>query len=172
MADTTGTNAVTVEEAAILLSTSPEAIRKRIYRGTLSASKDGGRWMVYLKEDGTPAERKEDAGRPTGQDTTPDGEDTGRHTGRGRVPSVDDLRLRVAVLEERVRSLETALEAERAERERWYHAYQEQTRLLDQEQKVSISGNVRAVQMEEPRKALTFGEKMKAFFSRPIGGRD
>lgn len=48
MADSTETNAVTVEEAAILLSTSPEAIRKRIYRGTLSASKDGGRWMVYI----------------------------------------------------------------------------------------------------------------------------
>jgi hypothetical protein len=168
MSDTTTKNTVTVEEAAILLSTSPEAIRKRIYRGTITAKKDDGRWMVFLKDDGTPASKEDDTGRPTGQDAAQDAKDAGRHAVRGRGPSIDDLRLRVAVLEERIHGLEISLAAEKAERERWYQAYQEQTRLLDQEQRISISGNVRAVHESKPQKAISFKEKLKTFFTRPI----
>jgi excisionase family DNA binding protein len=43
---------VPIEEAARILGTSTAAIRKRIKRGTLTATKsEGGRWMIVLPGD-------------------------------------------------------------------------------------------------------------------------
>jgi hypothetical protein len=66
---------VDIAEAATRLQTTPEAIRKRIRRGSLEASKQDGRWYVVLDVSRT-ASSSEGAGRPgdgvqdTGQDAS------------------------------------------------------------------------------------------------------
>ena len=52
-ADTT-TESVSVTEAADLLGISPDAVRARIHRGTLSATKHDTLWRVHLSADGKP----------------------------------------------------------------------------------------------------------------------
>ncbi|MCD6031186.1 MAG: hypothetical protein K0S78_3360 [Thermomicrobiales bacterium] len=54
---------VSLKEAAVRLGISPDAVRKRLERGTLRGEKRGGRWRVALEPD---------AQADTDQDGTPD----------------------------------------------------------------------------------------------------
>ena len=61
--DDTTTETVSVTEAADLLGISPDAVRARIHRGTLYATKRDNLWRVHLSADGKPY-------RPTDRHTT------------------------------------------------------------------------------------------------------
>jgi hypothetical protein len=74
---------VDIGQAARILGTTPAALRKRIRRGTLAATKRAGLWYVTLP--GT--------SRQTGRRTEDAGPDTERPTGQpGDSPLVDTLR--------------------------------------------------------------------------------
>jgi len=66
MPTTTPADAMTlsVRDAARVLGTSPEAVRKRLDRGTLHGVKRGRQWVVYL----SPADLPSDAGQDAGAD--------------------------------------------------------------------------------------------------------
>jgi len=54
---------VPIEQAAAILGTTFSAIRKRIKRGTLTATKgDGGRWMIFLPAEGEATDYPEATG--------------------------------------------------------------------------------------------------------------
>jgi hypothetical protein len=109
-------NRVTVQQAAIILGISDEAVRARIRRGKLAGDKRGSTWVVYLPDE---------AGQePTQQDTThhptqPTAH-TQQHTTQHQGPLVAHLEGEVAYLRERLEeadrqrgSLQRQLEAER-----------------------------------------------------------
>jgi hypothetical protein len=58
---------VSLKEAAVRLGISPDAIRKRLERGTLHGEKRAGRWRVFLEPDA-----EVDASGDLDQDATPD----------------------------------------------------------------------------------------------------
>lgn len=80
--------AMSIAEAARLLGASPEAVRKRVRRGTLEAYKLDGEWRVVLSHR---SESGGDNGQAVGRaDTRHDGQDAAQD---------GDLRHRIAVLE-------------------------------------------------------------------------
>ncbi len=88
---------VTVQEAADMFGISQEAVRMRVKRGTLESEKRGGRVYILFNTDPT-------------QDLTQDrtGDQGGSH--------LDELRSRVADLQDQVRYLREQLDAERQAR--------------------------------------------------------
>src|SRR4051794_21749109 len=65
---------VPIQDAAVRLGTSPEAIRKRLARGSLRGEKHAGRWVVWLPQDeaDSPASGHQDAEPDTRQDVEQD----------------------------------------------------------------------------------------------------
>src|SRR5829696_550595 len=96
--------------AAVALGISPEALRKRVSRGTIPARKVGGVWMVSLDPD-TP-------GR-TDNRTAPNGA-PGHATVRPGVsaPAIDPSDY--ARAQERISGLEAQLSQAQADRDRWH----------------------------------------------------
>ncbi len=77
---------MTLQEAGEALGISPDAVRMRVKRGTMRGEKDAqGRWQVWI-----------DVGEQEGEQAPE----------RRSVDDVDDLRLRVAVLEARLEAAE------------------------------------------------------------------
>jgi len=108
----TGQDMVDIGTAAVRMGVTPEAVRKRISRGTIPAAKQDGRW--YIVEDGIQAAVQDAAsasgvGRPV--------QDTGRYTGQdvqgnrpdGRDVLVAELQDRIDNLQEQLRSMNQAL---------------------------------------------------------------
>jgi hypothetical protein len=96
--------------AAVALGISPEALRKRVSRGSIPARKVAGVWMVTLDPDAP--------GR-TASRTTPNGTD-GQATVRPR-PSTSAIDpSNYARAQERISGLEAQLSQAQADRDRWY----------------------------------------------------
>ena len=88
--------AIPITDAAARLGVSPEAIRKRIARGSLAGEKRGGVWYVVL-----PDAMSGRSTRSSGRTRRPDA--SGQpDTASGHTELVAELRSRVAFLEERV----------------------------------------------------------------------
>jgi hypothetical protein len=98
---------VPIDVAAATLSTTTAAIRKRIKRGTLAATKDGaGRWLIFLPESpSTEATRKAGQG-------CPDEVDAGLDAG-SPIPD-EGASARIAALEREAAVLRAELSATRA----------------------------------------------------------
>lgn len=78
---------ISLQEAGELLGISPDAVRMRIKRGKMQGEKDeAGRWQVWIDTEGEQEAEQEPE--------------------RGSVDDVDDLRLRVAVLEAQLEATE------------------------------------------------------------------
>jgi len=60
------TQGLNISTAAAQMGITPEAVRKRIARGTLRATKQEGRWHISLKDIGQ--DTRQDTGQDTGQD--------------------------------------------------------------------------------------------------------
>ena len=123
--------AVAVEEAAALLHTSADAIRKRLRRGTLDGVKGaGGVWSVYLPTAGQQA--------TTGQD----GHEPEQAIRRGRTSQTShqaqDVAARLTAMEAENTILREALEEARQDRESWREQATQLTRLLDQQQQLAL----------------------------------
>jgi hypothetical protein len=96
--------------AAVVLGISPEALRKRVSRGTIPARKVAGVWMVRLDPDST--------GR-TDTRTHPNGTPGQAHVRpRLSVPAIDPADY--ARAQERISGLEAQLSQTQADRDRWY----------------------------------------------------
>jgi hypothetical protein len=112
---------VTVAEAAARLGVTPDAVRRRLHRGTLAGDKtEEGQWRVWLPE--PPPEDdsgdREEAARPSpGPDTTPP----------GRSPADTEL---IEALQATVTDLRTRLDAEGEARRRADHIILEVSRRL------------------------------------------
>jgi hypothetical protein len=96
--------------AAVALGISPEALRKRVSRGTIAARKVAGVWMVSLDPDS--------AGRPDTR-THPNGT-PGHATVRPRpsTPGIDPADY--ARAQERISGLEAQLAQAQSDRDRWH----------------------------------------------------
>jgi len=64
------TQDLNISTAAAQMGITPEAVRKRIARGTLRATKQEGRWHVDIGE-----ATRQDTGKDTGQDDHPNDKD-------------------------------------------------------------------------------------------------
>jgi hypothetical protein len=95
--------------AAAVLGISPEAVRKRITRGTLPARKVAGAWMVTITPDAP--------GRTNGRSPA-DGHP--RHTTVRPRPSAAVDPTDYARAQERIAGLEAQLTQAREDRDRWY----------------------------------------------------
>jgi hypothetical protein len=108
--DTSTPAELELRAAAVVLGISPEALRKRVSRGTIAARKIAGVWMVSLDPDS--------AGR-TDTRTHPNGT-PGHATVRPRssTPGIDPADY--ARAQERISGLEAQLVQAQADRDRWY----------------------------------------------------
>ncbi len=122
--------AYSVEQAATLLAVTPDAIRKRIKRGTLHGVKDaGGAWQVLLDgEQSAPDKTQDGTRRKTGQDPPPDT----RH-------QQDGMAARVAALEAENTLQRELIEQARQEATRWQQQADNLTLLLSQQQQLALA---------------------------------
>jgi hypothetical protein len=110
---------VTVPEAAARLGVTPDAVRRRLHRGTLAGDKtEEGQWRVWLPE---PVPEAETGDRPDAARSSP-GPDT---TPPGRSPADAEL---IEALQATVTDLRTRLDAEGEARRRADHIILELSR--------------------------------------------
>jgi hypothetical protein len=112
--DTSTPAELELRAAAVVLGISPEALRKRVSRGTIPARKVAGVWMVALDPDGrTAAAARTDI--RTAHNGTP-----GHAAGRTRLstPAIDPSDY--ARAQERISGLEAQLSQAQADRDRWH----------------------------------------------------
>ena len=104
----TGQDMIDIGTAAVRMGVTPEAVRKRISRGTISATKQDGRW--YIVQDAVQdASSTSGVGRPV--------QDTVRYTGQhvqdnrpdGRDVLLVELQDRIYSLQEQLRVMNQAL---------------------------------------------------------------
>ncbi len=93
---------ITVDEAARRLQITPEAVRKRIQRLTLSAEKEGRAWRVLWQPD-APPDIQQDTNRP--QDARQNA--IGQPAAEMEIPL---LKARIVALEDTIRRLEADIE--------------------------------------------------------------
>jgi Tfp pilus assembly protein FimV len=104
----------TVAEVAARLGVTPDAVRRRLHRGTLAGAKTAdGEWRVWFPDD-PPGPRQDDR-QDDRQDTARTRQDATPAEAEGLRAHVDDLRDEVAFLREQLaqRSRELAAERER-----------------------------------------------------------
>lgn len=179
----TQTAPVSVDEAARLLGVTPEAIRKRIGRGTLAAVKGaGGRWYVSLPvatpdADRTPAQ---DTGQDAGQDRTgqPDAHGTPEPDAHRATPpllpgTLADLAARLAAseadntaLRDQVRELQHRAAELSADRDAWRDQAQAVTQALQQQQALALPDRMRAMPAIEAQPGVW--QRVKAFLTRKL----
>lgn len=120
---------VPIEQAAAILGTTSSAIRKRIKRGTLTATKgEGGRWMIFLPVEGATTDSPE--ATRTLPDDSPEGQDAGQPggypqdgTSAGSLPA--EILARLAALEAENAAIREALAETRKDRDAWHDQAQQ-----------------------------------------------
>jgi len=104
----TGQDMIDIGTAAVRMGVTPEAVRKRISRGTIPATKQDGRW--YIVQDAVQdASSTSGVGRPV-QDTVPyTGQDVQDNRPDGRDVLVVEMQDRIYSLQEQLRVMNQAL---------------------------------------------------------------
>lgn len=128
-------HAYTVEDAAALLGTSPDAIRKRLRRGSLQGEKgQGGAWVVYLQQD-TEQATQDKPRRETARAIRRDGTSQTSHE-KGAQAWEEEK----AALLQKVATLTEALDDARRERDDWKAQAQQALQALTNQQALSLPG--------------------------------
>ncbi len=108
----TGQDMVDIGTAAVRMGVTPEAVRKRISRGTIPATKQDGRW--YIVQDGIQdavldASSTSGVGRPVQDTVRYPGQDVQDNRPDGRDTLVAELQDRVDNLQDQLRVMNQAL---------------------------------------------------------------
>lgn len=121
---------LTVEEAALRLKTSEDALRKRIRRGLLHAVKAQGRWWIPW-----PILEGQATGQAIGQDTRPMGQDTQA-----------ELKPEISLLEAQIEHLKETVWRLEDERDTLRQALEKAQRALLNQQSLSLPAAVKEIQ--------------------------
>ena len=108
----TGQDMIDIGTAAVRMGVTPEAVRKRISRGTISATKQDGRWYIVL--DGVQAAVQDmsstsGVGRPVQDTVRYTGQDVQDNRPDGRDLLLVELQDRIYSLQEQLRVMNQAL---------------------------------------------------------------
>ena len=108
----TGQDMIDIGTAAIRMGVTPEAVRKRISRGTIPATKQDGRW--YIVQDGVQAAVQDASsmsgvGRPVQDGVRYTGQDVQDNRPDGRDVLVVEMQDRIYSLQEQLRVMNQAL---------------------------------------------------------------
>ena len=108
----TGQDMIDIGTAAIRMGVTPEAVRKRISRGTIPATKQDGRWYIIqdgIQDDVQDASRTSYPGRPVQDTVRYTGQDVQDNRPDGRDVLVVEMQDRIYSLQEQLRVMNQAL---------------------------------------------------------------
>jgi len=108
----TGQDMVDIGTAAIRMGVTTEAVRKRISRGTIPATKQDGRWYIVqdgIQDTGQDASSASGVGRPVQDTVRYTGQDVQDNRPDGRDVLVVEMQDRIYSLQEQLRVMNQAL---------------------------------------------------------------